>query len=242
MIFLSILMLFLSIPGAEQFSQQERLGDARFRLVRRSLEFLATDERTFSNITQPLCPECRNKKDLISFIRVNQLEGAESRLHQWLIIPDNELTLNSLAELKSNIIGDLTSGPGRDSRKELESYRIYVEDMDIIVKTTGHTSPSREDNVPDDTYPIPPVYIHTFLILSAMAIVILLIRLNKALERDKINSNELKKSHLDLKNLQAKLKEQEILNLKSAEELAFLKNQLQLLEQDLKSKKIKSRV
>ncbi len=238
---LSILALFLFIPTTEQSSQKERICDARFQLVRRSLEFLATDEQTFTNVTQPLCTACSTKKDLINFIRINQLEGAESRLYQWLIIPDNGLTLNNLTELKSNIISDLTSGGGKDSRKGLGSYKTYIQDMDSMIRTTGRMAPLHDDNVSGSTCPIPPVYTHTLLVLSAMAIAILLIRLNKVLGRDKINSDELKKARQDLKTLHVKLKEQEMLSLKSAEELAFLKNQLQLLEQELKAKAIKSR-
>lgn len=231
-------MLFLTISGMGQPSQQERLGDARCKLVRRSLEFLATDRTTFTSVTQPLCPECGSKEDFIDFIKVNQLKGTESRLYQWLIIPDNALDSNTLTALKSRIIDDLTVGPEKDFRKELASYTAYVQDMDAIV--SGVQLPDPETVVvPVATKP--PAYMYTLLILLAVTTAILTIKLNEAFRREKINIAELKKAHKDLKNLQVKLKEQEILTRKSAGELIFLKDQLQFLEQELKSGKKKSR-
>lgn len=237
-IFLSALMLFFTIPGAGQSSQQERFGDARFEMVVRSLEFLATDWKTFTNITQPHCAGCRSKEDLISFIKTNQLTGIESRLYQWLIIPDNMLNSNILTELKSRIIGDLTGGPGKDFRKGLASYTTYVQDMNAIVSGVQLSDP---EIAPESAAQISPVYVHALLIVLAIATAILLIRLNNTLRKDKINRDKLKKAHKDLKDLQAKLKEEEMLNRKSAGELAFLKDQLQLLEQELKSERLKNR-
>ncbi len=231
-------MVFLTIPGVGQCSQQERFGDARFELVVRSLEFLATDRKTFTNITQPHCAGCRSKEDLIGFIKINQLTAIESRLYQWLIIPDNMLNSNVLTELKSRIIGDLTSGPGKDFRKGLASYMTYVQDMNAIVSGVPLSDP---EIAPEPAAQISPVYVHALLIMLAIATAILLIRLNNTLRKDKINRDELKKAHKDLKDLQAKLKEEEMLNRKSAGELAFLKDQLQLLEQELKSERLKSR-
>lgn len=237
-VFLSALMLFLTMRGAGQPSQKERLSEARFDLVRRSLEFMATDETIFTNVTQPICAECKSKEDLISFIKTNRLTGAESRLYQWLIIPDNALTSDILTELKSRIIADLTSAPGKYFRKELASYKTYVQDMNAIVSDARLLVP---ENGAATAAPVPFVYTYELLLLLVVATVILAIRLYRALKKEKINNDELAKAYKDLKTLQVKLKEQEMLTRKSAGELAFLKDQLQLLEQELKSKKTESR-
>ncbi len=256
---LFILAFLLALPGTGQPLQQNQLNDARFQLVRRSLEFLATDRKTFTNVTQPLCTECSNKEDLVTFIKTNQLKGAEGRLGQWLTLAGSELTPDNLAALKLKIIYDLTSGPGKDSRKELASYKAYAADMDMIVanartpapETTPEptapaaatirptdSSPGNDDS--DDTYLLPPVYLYILLGLLAMTVAILLIRLRKALGKARGNDEDLKKARKDLKALEKKLEEQDTQRRRSAEEITFLKDQLQVSEEALRLERMKN--
>lgn len=113
-----------------------------FGMAKATLEFLATDTKTFPKAQETTCNDCVEYGDLSAFIQKNSLKKADGLLND---IQKHSLKLNDgfaadefssegavLDSLRQYILNRVTGGPERAHRKQLASYAAYQTKMTAL--------------------------------------------------------------------------------------------------------------
>ncbi|WP_159477874.1 hypothetical protein [Dyadobacter sp. 3J3] len=146
---ISLLFLLLNVTVKAQTGGGKQIEDAKFQIVKASVEFLASDKVTFKEAKQTQCADCKSYKDLLQFVQKNKITKADELINEW---KDAELDGNasnlkkSLTNFKDRIIKKISTG-SKSSRKKLVNYNSYESSLDSIIENIS-ISESIED-VPD---------------------------------------------------------------------------------------------
>jgi len=135
------LLLFFALTwyavANAQVSFNDQLEDAKFNIVKRTIEFLSTDSATFKNVTSHTCPSCNSFNDLKIFANDNNLLKAVKNVIEPLSIVKLDSTAAhwsaGLQQFKQQAQDRITSGE-KERRKKLAGYNDYVASLDKIVK------------------------------------------------------------------------------------------------------------
>lgn len=145
---------------------QTGIEKGTFGMAKATLEFLATDTKTFPKAQETTCKDCVEYGDLSAFIQKNSLKKADGLLND---IQKHSLKLNDgfaadafssegavLDSLRQYILNRVTSGPERAHRRQLASYAAYQSKMTALAggedaDLSEQTAALQEGSTPDDT-------------------------------------------------------------------------------------------
>lgn len=146
-IFFVFLVSNLSVKADNDADKQIR--EAKFQIVKESIEFLASDKETFKDATQRQCPSCKSYEELIVFVKNNKIKKADQLIGDWQSIEVDGSVSNwkkSLTGFKDQIITKITSGP-KSNRKKFSNYDAYKNKLDLIIENVSISEPI--EDVPD---------------------------------------------------------------------------------------------
>lgn len=146
-IFFGFLILHLSVKAENGAEKQIR--NAQFEIVKATVEFLASDKETFKEVKEKQCVNCEEDKDLLKFVKKNNIKKADELIIKWQKIRI-DTTFNewkkSIQKFRDVVVSDITSG-ARSKRKKFGNYSIYENRLDSIISKVI-VSESVED-IPD---------------------------------------------------------------------------------------------
>lgn len=137
--------LYMGRPAAAQRleSDQQQVDTATFQMIRATLEFLASDKKTFGSVSRTDCPDCTTYEDLQAFVTENKLQRADQLirdarqkvqdLQQRNPQKDPAGTHRVLSTLQTFLMDRVTGGIGRRHRIQLPAYATYRNELDRIV-------------------------------------------------------------------------------------------------------------
>ncbi|MBO0933514.1 hypothetical protein [Fibrella aquatilis] len=137
----TLFLMAVAMAATAQTPSQEPTGIEKGTLgmAKATLEFLATDQKTFPAAKKTACVDCNTYADLSTFIKDNSLKKADGLVND---IKKHSLKLNDefaadaftsegavLDSLRKYVISRVTSGPERQHRTKLASYAAYQTKM-----------------------------------------------------------------------------------------------------------------
>jgi hypothetical protein len=139
-----LLILHFSVRAEKQ------VEEAKFRIVKSSIEFLASDKETFKNVRDRQCESCNSYDALLDFVEKNKIKRADVLIDRWRKVKVDTTFSgweNSIRNFKVLVINDITSGV-KSKRKKFANYAAYENKLNAIIKAVALTEPVVED-VPD---------------------------------------------------------------------------------------------
>ncbi|GAA4447886.1 hypothetical protein GCM10023189_04910 [Nibrella saemangeumensis] len=143
LLILTGLLMGRSVLAQRSDTYQQQVDTATFQMLRATLEFLASDTKTFGSVSRPKCDDCTTDGDLQSFITENKLQRADQLVRDGrqksqdlqrrspLTSPDDVNRV--LSGLQTFLMDKVTSGIGRRHRLQLPTYSAYRTELDQIV-------------------------------------------------------------------------------------------------------------
>ncbi|NID10483.1 hypothetical protein [Fibrivirga algicola] len=151
----TFLFLALTVTANAQTEPAAQTGiDAgTFGMAKATLEFLATDQKTFGAAKKPACDGCTDYVDLTEFIKTNNLKKADGLVND---IKKHSMMLNDefaadaftsegavLDSLRRYVMKRVTNGPERVHRTKLASFAAYETKMTALA---GGADPEKAVN------------------------------------------------------------------------------------------------
>jgi hypothetical protein len=126
-------LLFLYGALLAESAPEGKIEIARFKIIKRTVEFLATDKETFKQIKATSCTDCTNDDKLLKFISDNGITGADLLVVSWgKIKVDNDV--ESWHRFFDTILKKVTTGAeNRVKRTQLATYSTYRTDVEEII-------------------------------------------------------------------------------------------------------------
>jgi len=130
------LLTFISLINVKaQNSLDTQLKDAKFDIIKKTVEFLSTDAAIYKNVNTTTCPDCKNLDDLKKFATTNGLLNADKKI----IEPLGNISLDTAAskwqagllKFKQQAIDKIT-GADKERRKSLPGYNKYEQTLNDI--------------------------------------------------------------------------------------------------------------
>jgi hypothetical protein len=142
-ILLALFMLFcLQLQARPDLKEQ--LNNAKFQLIKSSIEFLAADKKKFPLVSSQKCNNCKGYADLEEFIKENNLTEVQELLNEWKKFPIDTSSKKwkaGLKNLKKRILETILR-PGREYRSNLPDYKAYEKKLDSIIDTVDPYKPA----------------------------------------------------------------------------------------------------
>lgn len=142
----TFLTLFLfPLATLAQTLTADQVGDRAFKMAKATVEFLATDSKTYGYPAKKSCPDCVSYPSLKTFIREQKLTKADelvSEVERWAANPATAAKdpTAALAELRTDLLNRVTSGTERQHRRSLPSYASYEAQMTEL--SGGQSAPA----------------------------------------------------------------------------------------------------
>jgi DNA-binding protein YbaB len=136
-VFFVFLVSNLSVKADNDADKQIR--EAKFKIVKESIEFLASDKETFKDARQRQCPSCKSYEELVVFVKNNKIKKADQLIGDWQSIEVDGSVSNwkkSLISFKDQVITKITSGP-KSNRKKFSNYDAYKNRLDLIIENVS---------------------------------------------------------------------------------------------------------
>ncbi len=132
-----------------QADAEKQISEAKFQIIKETIEFLASDKETFKEAKEKQCANCIGYKDLLQFIEKNKLKKADGLISEWKKIQiDTSFNgwKNSIQKFRNQVIGDITSG-AKSKRKNFQNYKAYEGSLELVIEKVSIAEPIA--NVPD---------------------------------------------------------------------------------------------
>jgi hypothetical protein len=129
-----VLSLYINIIHAQK-SLEEQIKSSQFQMIKVTVEFLATDVKTFKNVKSNKCLCKVGYKDLDTFVKNNTLLNVDKLIGDWrnIVIKATEDKWKSeILSFKETLIDNITSGV-KSHRKKLSKYNIYLDNLNLII-------------------------------------------------------------------------------------------------------------
>ncbi|GLU55326.1 hypothetical protein [Dyadobacter frigoris] len=142
-------LLILQLSAKAQTGAEKQIWDAKFQIVKASVEFLASDKETFKDAKQRQCASCKSYEELVSFVKKNKIKKADELISDWQSIAIDANASNwkkSLINFKDRIITKITTGP-KSNRKKFSNYVSYENKLDSIIEKVSISEPI--EDIPD---------------------------------------------------------------------------------------------
>jgi hypothetical protein len=133
-IFVLLLISHFTVNAETQPGKQ--IEEAKFQIVKATIEFLASDKETFKEVKEPACKSCRNYEELLAYTSRNKLKKADILIGKWkgFKVDTTYADWNeSLIKFKDLVINDISSGP-KSKRKQLAGFPSYTAGLDSIIR------------------------------------------------------------------------------------------------------------
>ncbi|MEJ7677470.1 MAG: hypothetical protein WKG06_06285 [Segetibacter sp.] len=144
------LFAFVSFSGAKSQPSKEQLEQAKFNIIKKTVEFLSTDKATFKNVKTNTCENCTTIDALRNFAADNDLKKAATvvidPLSNEIIDLSTDKWERSLLNFKNIAINKITRS-GKEYRKSLPGFKEYEASLDTIVEGVGAENMPGEENV-----------------------------------------------------------------------------------------------
>ncbi len=113
------------------------LRDRAFQMTKATVEFLATDAKTYGYQNKTTCPDCVSYPSLKKFIVDQKLTKADelvTETERWTANPATvaKPVANALLELKTQLMNRVTAGADRQHRRTLASFASYEAQMNQL--------------------------------------------------------------------------------------------------------------
>ncbi len=136
-IFLTLLLFPLTILAQTDALSPNDLRDRAFRMAKATVEFLATDFRTYGRLEKTTCLDCDSYSKLKTFIVQQRLMKADELVNETerlAVDPTNASKAPTavLAEIKTMLMNRVTAGSGHQHRRSLASFATYESQMNQL--------------------------------------------------------------------------------------------------------------
>ena len=138
-----ILLLFSHVFVNAETQPREQTEDAKFGIIKATVEFLASDKDTFKDAKETTCSNCKTYEELISYVSRNKIKNADILIKKWQTVKIDTTFANweeSLTEFKDIVITDISSG-AKSKRKQLPGYQSYSKNIDSIIDSVSISEP-----------------------------------------------------------------------------------------------------
>ena len=113
------------------------LRDRAFRMAKATVEFLATDAKTYGYLDKTTCPDCVSYPRLKAFIVEQKITKADELVNEterWVSAPATaaKVPAMALAELRTHLMNRVTAGSERQHRRSLPSFSTYESQMNQL--------------------------------------------------------------------------------------------------------------
>jgi len=148
-----ILLLISHLFVNAQTQPGKQIEDAKFQIVKATVEFLASDKETFKEVKEATCSNCKTYEELIAYVSRNKIKKADELIKEWRSIKIDTTFTNwnkSLIQFRDRVITDISSG-AKSKRKQLASYQSYSKNIDSIISEVSIAEPiSAVTETPDE--------------------------------------------------------------------------------------------
>ncbi|MCF2446894.1 hypothetical protein L0657_23255 [Dyadobacter sp. CY345] len=144
-----VVLLVCQITSNAQGGADKQISEAKFQIVKETVEFLASDKETFKDVKEKQCTNCKGYKDLLQFVEKNKIKKADGLIAEWKKIKiDTSFDgwKNSIQKFKNQVVGDITSG-AKSKRKNFQNYSAYVGRLESTIEKVSIAEPI--EDVPD---------------------------------------------------------------------------------------------
>lgn len=157
---LTLLFFPLAVLAQTDALGPNDLRDRAFRMSRATVEFLATDAKTYGYPDKTTCPDCVSYPRLKAFIVEQKLTKADELVNEterWVAAPATAAKSPSvaLAELRTQLMNRVTAGSERQHRRGLPSFATYESQMNQLAGGRAPESiamnTSQQTDAPDAT-------------------------------------------------------------------------------------------
>lgn len=155
-----IIISFISFLFCVNAFSQKPLGSqieqARFQIVKNTVEFLATDKEKFGTV-KTISSIYKTYADLIEYAQNNNLTRVDILVKHFSKIPIDssaETWKSNLEKFKDDVIDSIASGP-KARRRQLKGYKQYTDTLQVIVANVGATKQPATvlKEIPKDSIP-----------------------------------------------------------------------------------------
>jgi hypothetical protein len=141
-------LVFCSALLAQKPDQNSPASIAKFKIVKRTIEFLSTDTASFKGITVNVCHSCADYGQVRQFAA--KITKADVLIDQWIktTVGGNKA---DLTQFRKAVLHDITSGSARkENRLNAPGFKGYDEDITGIIESafTPATAAASEQPVP----------------------------------------------------------------------------------------------
>ncbi|OIN58050.1 hypothetical protein [Arsenicibacter rosenii] len=131
-IFLSLLVTRLAVAQTT-----DQIGGKAFEMTKATVEFLATDKKTYGYQTKESCPACVSYQTLNKFIADNKLTKADELVNAAQkktaeLTSQKKPDAEVLKELRSFLLERVTGGAERKHRLTLKSFAAYQNQLNTL--------------------------------------------------------------------------------------------------------------
>ncbi|TAE27334.1 MAG: hypothetical protein EAZ91_16355 [Cytophagales bacterium] len=131
-----LLFPFLAVAQSETLGPND-LRERAFQMTKTTVEFLATDAKTYGYPDRVTCAECVSYPSLKKFIVDQKLTKADelvTETERWTTNPATAAkpVATALGELKTQLINRVTAGSDRQHRRQLPSFMTFERQMNQL--------------------------------------------------------------------------------------------------------------
>lgn len=135
--FLLLLLSPLAVLAQTDTLGPNDLRDRAFRMAKATIEFLATDAKTYGYPDKTTCPDCVSYSSLKAFVKEQKLTKADELVRETERWAGSSTTADkapavALPELRSQLMNRVTSGSERQHRRNLPSFATYESQMNQL--------------------------------------------------------------------------------------------------------------
>lgn len=133
---------------------QERIGRAKYELIRETINFLATDTRVSQDTVFRISCETLDYGCFGQQLADNPIAGIEQWYNRWRAVTTTDE--NSLKTLKERIFADIFERPGKGYRKQLAGYGAYnarMRDLIASPEEAGYQERTVDDTLLEERVP-----------------------------------------------------------------------------------------
>ncbi|AQG78308.1 hypothetical protein [Spirosoma montaniterrae] len=125
------LLLTESVALAQTDSARNAPNPTAIGMIRATLEFLATDEKSFGRVPNPICQPCSTYEELTAFAKKNRLRGGDELVNDARREARNALQTNpaTLPATLQAFLLDRVAGGTKSNRKQLPTFATFQQKL-----------------------------------------------------------------------------------------------------------------
>ena len=132
--FLTLLFFPLAVLAQTETLGPDDLRDRAFQMAKATVEFLATDAKTYGRLEKTTCLDCADYAGLKAFINQQKLMNAGELVNETerLVTTTTKAPAQALTELRTQLITRVTAGSDHQHRRGLASFATYESQMNQL--------------------------------------------------------------------------------------------------------------